>query len=137
MGLILDTSVLIAAERRRLSVAAILKQIQETWGETQNAISAVTIVEFAHGIQRAKTDAQRTTRQAFLDDLRAAVTVYPLSGEIAELAGAISGREAERGIVLPFADLLIGATALHLGFDVISGNVRHFEMIPGLVVRNG
>ena len=31
-------------------------------------------------------------------------------------------------------DLPIGATALHMGFDVVTINVRHFERIPGLKV---
>ena len=63
------------------------------------------------------------------------MTVYPLTDVIAERAGIISGREAERGITLPFTDLLIGATALHLGFEVVTENVRHFAMIPNLVVK--
>jgi predicted nucleic acid-binding protein len=33
-----------------------------------------------------------------------------------------------------FADLIIGATALHLGFDIVTLNVRHFEAIPGLKI---
>ena len=63
------------------------------------------------------------------------MTVHPLTDEIAERAGFTSGREAERGVTLPFADLLIGATALHLGFEVVTDNVRHFEMIPNLIVK--
>ena len=31
-------------------------------------------------------------------------------------------------------DLIIGATALHLGFDVVTRNLRHFQAIPGLNV---
>jgi predicted nucleic acid-binding protein len=31
-------------------------------------------------------------------------------------------------------DLIIGATALHLGFDIATLNVRHFQRIPGLHV---
>jgi predicted nucleic acid-binding protein len=34
--------------------------------------------------------------------------------------------------MIAFADLLIGATALHLGFDVVTLNLQHFERIPGL-----
>jgi len=29
---------------------------------------------------------------------------------------------------------LIGATALHLGFDLVTLNTRHFQLIPGLKV---
>jgi predicted nucleic acid-binding protein len=32
-------------------------------------------------------------------------------------------------------DLLIGATALELGYAVATANVRHFQMIPNLVVH--
>jgi predicted nucleic acid-binding protein len=41
---------------------------------------------------------------------------------------------AGRGIVVPFADLLLGATALSLGYSVLTVNAHHFERIPGLSV---
>lgn len=135
MGLILDTSTLVSAERRGHSVSEILEQVQNAWGGSVVGLSAVTIVELAHGIQRAKSDAQQQRRRAFVQDLRAAMIVHPLTDEIAEQAGLISGQEANRGITFPFADLLIGVTALHLGFEVVTENLRHFEMIPGLEVK--
>lgn len=51
------------------------------------------------------------------------------------MAGAIDGDARERGIVIPFADLWIGVTALELGFAVATANVRHFKLIPGLAVK--
>ena len=42
---------------------------------------------------------------------------------------------AERRITLPFEDLLIGATALQLGFALATHNARDFERIPDLIVR--
>jgi tRNA(fMet)-specific endonuclease VapC len=126
---------LVTAERRRHSVVNILEQIQQACGETPAALSAVTIVEFAHGIERAQTDVQRQRRQAFLHELRAAMKVHPLTDEIAERAGLISGHQTRLGIVIPSADLLIGATALHHGCAIVTTNSRHFEMIPDLVVK--
>ena len=38
-------------------------------------------------------------------------------------------------LVIPFADLQIGVTALYLDYELLTANVRHFEMIPGLAVR--
>jgi predicted nucleic acid-binding protein len=104
-------------------------------GEARDGISAVNIAELAHGIERAKTEEQRRMREQSLHDLRITMDVYPLTDEIAERAGGISGRQAQRGVTLPFADLLIGATALHHGCEVVTENVRHFEMIPDLVVK--
>ncbi len=135
MGLTLDTSTLVSAERRGHSVRDIFAQLHSVHGTVPAGLSAVTLVELAHGIERAKPDARRKHRQSFLDDLVADMAIYPLTTEIARLAGSISGKEADRGITLPFADLLIGATALHLGFEVVTENIRHFAMIPNLVVK--
>jgi tRNA(fMet)-specific endonuclease VapC len=135
MGIILDTSTLVTAERRGHKVRDIFAQLRAVHGEAETGLAAVTLVELAHGIERAKLDVQRLRRQAFLDDLIADMTIHPLTAEIARLAGKISGQEAERGVTLPFEDLLIGAPALHLGFEVITENIRHFEMIPNLVVK--
>jgi predicted nucleic acid-binding protein len=50
------------------------------------------------------------------------------------LAGKLDGEQQSKGVIVPFADLLIGATALALGYSVLTVNVRHFERIPGLSV---
>jgi tRNA(fMet)-specific endonuclease VapC len=134
MGIILDSSVLIAGERGRKSVRQILMRVQATHGEVDSALSVVTIVELAHGIYRAKSDADRERRKAFSQELRRDMVVIPVTVEIAELAGRIEGEQANNGVSVAFEDLLIGATALHLGFGVLTLNARHFQMIPGLSV---
>jgi len=135
VGLILDTSVIVRAERRGHSVADILSQILAKHGETEIGISVVTIAELMHGVQRSKLEAQRQRSQTFVEDVLAAITAYPVTAEIAQRVGVISGQQAERGVTLPFEDLLIGATALQLGFELLTHNVRDFERIPDLVVR--
>jgi tRNA(fMet)-specific endonuclease VapC len=73
-------------------------------------------------------------RESFLNELLADLTVYPYTKETALLAGKLDGEQQSRGAVIPFADLLIGATALALGYSVLTVNVRHFQRIPGLSV---
>jgi tRNA(fMet)-specific endonuclease VapC len=136
MGMILDSSVLVARERRGESVREILKRIQAARGEDVYALSAVTIVELTHGIYRAKSPGDRQRRLAFSEELRRDVVVHPLTVAIAELAGRIEGEQAALGVSIAFEDLLIGATALHLGFGVLTHNARHFQMIPGLTVAS-
>jgi predicted nucleic acid-binding protein len=134
MGIILDTSVLIAGERRGEGVEAILQRVQAAHGEQDAAFSVVTLVELTHGTYRARTDADRARRRAFSEELRRDVAVHPVTAEIAELAGRIEGEQASLGVSIAFEDLLIGATALHLGYAVVTLNVRHFQCIPGLSV---
>jgi tRNA(fMet)-specific endonuclease VapC len=134
VGLILDSSVVIAAERRSHAVRQILEQIKAAHGEIDIGISVVTIAELMHGAYRAKSDADKRRRLTFIDHLCRDVPVHPISVEIARRIGRIEGEQAAQGIVIAFEDLAIGVTALHLGYDVATLNVRHFQRIPGLNV---
>ena len=64
MGVILDSSILIAGERRRDSVWEVLERVEAMCGRTTVALSAVTVVELTHGIYRAKIDIDRKRREA-------------------------------------------------------------------------
>jgi len=134
MGIILDSSVLISGERQGVSVRNILKRLEAAHGEDVYALSVVTVVELTHGIYRAQTSTDRDRRRAFSEELRQDMVVHPVTVEIAELAGRIEGEQAALGASIAFEDLLIGATALHLGYGVLTHNIRHFQVIPGLTV---
>lgn len=134
MGLILDTGILIASERRRESVEDILRQVRALHGEIDIALSTVSVVELTHGIYRARNDTDRERRRVFAEGVFQDLIVHPVSLEIAQLAGKIEGEQAAQGIAIAFEDLVIGATALHLGFDVATLNVKHFQLIPGLKI---
>ncbi len=134
MGLILDSSLLIAGERRGQRVWDILGRVQSAQGEIESALSAVTVVELTHGIYRARSDADSQRRRAFVEELCQAVPVQPVTLEIAKLAGRIEGEQAAKGIGIALPDLLIGVTALYFGYAVATLNPRHFQLIPGLSV---
>lgn len=134
MGVILDSSVIVAAERRGHTLRQILETLQASQGEIDIGLSVVTIAEMVHGAYRAGSQAQQDRRLAFVDRLCRDVPVYPITIEIARLIGKIEGQQAGRGIQFAFEDLAIGATALHLGYAVATLNVRHFQSIPGLSV---
>jgi predicted nucleic acid-binding protein len=71
-------------------------------------------------------------RRSFPDDLKAVVPVYPNSRETAELVGKIHAESSQRGITIPFDDLMVGACALERGYGIATRNHRQFEKIPGL-----
>jgi predicted nucleic acid-binding protein len=134
MGLILDSSVAIAAERNSETVEKLLERIVILTGDQEAALSAVGLTELVHGLYRAVTPEQRSRRQAFINEFLADVPVHPYTKEMALLAGEIDAGLRGRGLVIPFADLLIGVTALWLNFSVLTINIRDFERIPGLKV---
>lgn len=134
MGLILDSSVAIAAERRGDTVQVFLQRVIDTTGNQEAALSVVGVVELVHGIHRADTAERRARREAFVEGLLSAVAIYPLTTEVAKLAGKLDAEQQRRGIVIPIADLLIGATAVSLGYSILTVNPRHFRHVPGLSV---
>ena len=97
-------------------------------------LSSVGLTELVHGIYRAQTVQARSRRDSFIRELLNDVEVYPFTKETALLAGKIDGEQQSRGTVIPFGDLLIGATALEVGYSLLTANVRHFRLIPGLTV---
>ncbi len=133
-GLVLDTTILITADRHRESIRNLLDQIRSAHGDAVIAISTISAVELTHGVYRGKSEENRLRRGIFSDAVFRALVVHPLSLEIAQIAGRIEGEQATKGISIPYEDLLIGATALHLGFSVLTHNTKHFLLIPGLDV---
>ncbi len=134
MGLILDSSVVIAAERRGDTPEQLVQQVISVAGNQEAALSSIGLTELVHGIYRANSAQVQSRRRSFVDELRIGLTVYPYTAETAVLAGRIDGEQTAKGVIVPYADLLIGATALSLGFSVLTSNMRHFALIPGLRV---
>jgi len=134
VGLILDSSVVIAAERRGDTPEQLVQQVISVAGNQEAALSSVGLTELVHGIYRANSAQVQSRRRSFVDELRIGLTVYPYTAETAMLAGRIDGEQTMKGVVIPYADLLIGATALSLTFSVLTSNMRHFALIPGLHV---
>jgi tRNA(fMet)-specific endonuclease VapC len=132
LGVILDSSIVIEAERQHLNAAQFLKQIREKIGEMEAALCAVTVAELVHGIYRADTPDRRERRRTFVNDLKAVLPVYPITDSTAELEGKIGAESSATGVTIPFDDLLIGACALERGYAVATRNLRHFQKIEGL-----
>jgi predicted nucleic acid-binding protein len=134
VGLILDSSVLIAAARKGRNARQALAEIAVHAAGEDVALSVVTVMELAHGAVRANTPQRKTARQQFIHELMAAIPVHSVSASVALRAGQIDGESAARGVTLPLSDLLIAVTALELGYRVATGNVRHFQAVPGVLV---
>jgi len=134
LGLMLDSTAAVAAERQGKNARQLLEAVALETGDDGIAVSVVAVLELAHGITRADTTERRERRQRFLDDLLTGVPVQPVTVPIALRAGQIDGQSQAKGVRIPLSDLLIGASALELAYSVGTANVRHFQLIPGLNV---
>ena len=79
LGLVLDSSTVIAAERSRQSVADFIESILRAHGQIDLSLSPVTVAELVHGIFRARTLAVAHSRRLFVEELISLVPVHPFT----------------------------------------------------------
>jgi tRNA(fMet)-specific endonuclease VapC len=134
LGLVLDSSTAIAAERGKQSVPEFIEGLFRAHGPLDLSLSPVTVAELVHGIFRAQTPVASERRRLYVEELVQLIPVHPVTKHTGWLVGQIEGQEAAKGNLLPFNDLMIAAGAIEQGYAVLTCNVRHFEKIPGLTV---
>lgn len=132
MGLILDTSAIIALERASSSGRAF-----EIGEDEELVLPAIVWAEALTGVRRADSAMRAAKRMSFLEKIRRRVGVEPFTEETAEHFADIYAELAAGGLMIPQNDIAVAATARSLGFGVLVGpkDEVHFRRIEGLEVR--
>lgn len=126
--MMLDTSVVIGAERGTVRLDALLESV----GAEPVALSAVTAGELLHGCHRALDAGVRARRAAFVEALLDLVPVLPFGLAEARRHAELWAELARRGTPIGPYDMMIGATALARGDALATLNGREFARVPGL-----
>jgi tRNA(fMet)-specific endonuclease VapC len=127
LAVLIDTSVLINAERRSRSLEGVL-------GEWDRAISVITASELLHGVHRARDNRIRTRRQAFVEYLISSIEPLPITTSVARAHAEIWAGLERDGEAIGAHDMWIAATAISHGMEVATANAAEFERVPGLTV---
>ena len=130
--MILDTSVVIAGERKSFDLPAFLQSL----GAESVAIAAVTASELLHGCHRAHDAATRIRRLAFVDAVLDLIPVIPFGLAEARRHADVWSELSRKGKVVGAHDMLIAATVLAAGDRLATFNLREFRTVPGLQVVN-
>lgn len=121
MTALVDTSVLIDYLRGHGPARAALER--ERLAAPLHA-SEITRLEVLAGMRRGEEAATRA--------LLATLVWHPVDAEVAEEAGALGRQWLPSHHTIDGADLAIAATSIHVGAELLTRNVRHFPMFPGL-----
>jgi len=132
VGIIFDTSFLFEAERRAFEIG----QFIENREEEVFGISVVTVSELLHGVHRADSTARRLKRSAYVEKVIEVFPIYNFETSTARIYAEIWAELSRKGIQIGSHDLIIGSTALSLGFSVATYNLRRFERIEGLKLES-
>ncbi|HYX24525.1 MAG TPA: type II toxin-antitoxin system VapC family toxin [Thermoanaerobaculia bacterium] len=131
MAFLFDTDAISEVLRKR-PVPAYLEWLG-TIPRGEQFTSAVSIGELFKGAFRSPTRERHLTN--IEKRILPVITVLPYDVAVARVYGRIEAILAEKGQPLADADLQIAATALFHGLELVTGNVRHFERIPGLRIQ--
>lgn len=132
MGLILDTSVIIADERGRFSLAALFR----ARAGVEFFISSITASELLHGVERANTAERREKRSAYVEGLLQRLPAIEFELKVARRHARIWAElEVSRKMIGPH-DLIIAATALEHGHSLVTLNQSEFSHVPQLVLED-
>ena len=126
--MILDTSVLIAAERGTLRFEAFLL----TLGEQPVAIAAITASELLHGCARATNAGTRARRAAFVEGILGLMPVHAFGLPEARRHAELWAELVRGGTPVGAHDLMVGATAVARGEPLATLNRAEFSRIPGV-----
>ena len=124
---LLDTCICIGLIKKMPSIVEHIRQV----GADECKISEITLAEMYFG-------AFKSGREKHFNDVAEIQTLfeqYPITNSLKEY-GNIRWQLEHAGTKIDHFDLLIGATALHENLIMVTGNVDHFERIPGLRIEN-
>lgn len=121
MTALVDTSVLIDYLRGHERAATVLERERAA---APLFASEITRLEVLAGMRVAEEDSTRA--------LLATLRWLPVDSDVAEEAGALGRRWLPSHHTIDSADLAIAATAIRTDSRLLTRNIRHFPMFPGL-----
>jgi tRNA(fMet)-specific endonuclease VapC len=133
VGLVIDTSALVAAERGSGKWEDTLAAI----GDEAAVVPAIVYAELLVGVELAADRARAVGRRAKIDALLSHVPLVEFDAGAAAHWAELFATLSRAGRLIPANHLAVAATARALGFGVLVGprDEGHFRAVPGLRVE--
>ena len=126
--ILLDTDICIEILRKNKSVIKKRAQYDDT-----TAVSFMSIAELYYGAEKSQNPGKN--HHLINEFLLTIETVYA-DNDILKKIGELKSILSKENLLLPDADIFIAATAYVKAEKLITGNVKHFQRFPNLVIEN-
>lgn len=123
------------------AISELLRPRPQTWylnwikyiPREEQFTSAVVIGELYKGAYRSQNKERHLAN--ITSRILPAITVLPYDVAVAKEFGKQRAHLEIAGQILPDADIQIAATATYHQIELVTGNIRHFECFPNLVIN--
>lgn len=131
MASLIDSSVIIEAQRGRLDLAEVAAR-----GSDQTlAMSSIAASELLVGLHLMRDGGKKARAEAFVEAVLADLPLVPFDLLCARAHAAVGAELRRKGTMVGAHDLLIAATAIARGYSVATCDERGFPRIPGVQVE--
>jgi tRNA(fMet)-specific endonuclease VapC len=130
VGTLIDSSVLIAAQRGRID----LDRLRGEDDDEPVAMAAISASELLHGVHRLANAVARMRAERFVERVLGSIPVVAFDLDVARVHARIDAELSAQGTRVGDADLMIAATAVWLDYRVATRDLRSFPKITGLAV---
>jgi tRNA(fMet)-specific endonuclease VapC len=131
MGVLIDASILIEAERGRLDIGRHVAR----HGEDEAFLSVITASELLHGVYRATDPDIRARRAAFVEAVLERFPLLAVDLACARAHARLWAELRQAGAIIGPHDLWLAGTCVAHGLTMVTGNVREFARVPGLDIE--
>ncbi len=126
---LIDTDILIYSLKGQSEV---MDHLQRT-ATAPKAVSVISYGELLYGARRSSRPDENLARVRRLGEVLPVIDVSPA---VMEAFGSLKARLEQDGRRLDDFDLVIAATAITIGYRLVTNNERHFARIDGLHLEN-
>jgi len=128
MGCVIDTCVIVDAERGSASLTERLSGLEDDFFY----ISVITASELIYGVHKASDSRQKRRRHAFVEDVLNKFPIIPADLQVARIHAELWADLSSKGASIGAHDLWIAATCIAYGHKLITDNKSDFGRIKAL-----
>lgn len=132
MGILIDSCVLIHAERSKADLADQIagKEDEEIF------LSVISASELLHGVYRASSPGLQAKRLAFVEGVLSSLPILDIDLATARSHAKLWADLARQGNMIGVHDSWLAAACLAHGLRLFTDNVREFGRVPGLEIEH-
>ena len=127
MGLVLDTSIIVDAQRGKFDLDLTLTN----FAHTDILISSITVSELFLGIHFSREEF-RQKRLSYVEGILEDLSIIDFDYKLAQTHANISAQLRKEGNLIGPNDLIIAATCIHYQHSLLTFNIKEFSRVPNL-----